>query len=229
MPNKPASLLSRLGLSMAALVLSACSGSSAPETGGGGNAGGAAPARIGHVFMIVLENGNGSTTFGPGSPAPYLSTELLPQGAYVQNYYGIGHNSNPNYLAMISGQGPNVDTQADCQIYSDFIALGAPVAALDNQVLGQGCVYPTSVMTLPDQLDAKGLSWRGYMEDMGNTPTREAATCGHPALNSQDATQTATADDNYAARHNPFVYFHSIIDDQARCDAQVVSTTPLAD
>ena len=29
---------------------------------------------IKHVFVIVLENENADTTFGPGSPAPYLST-----------------------------------------------------------------------------------------------------------------------------------------------------------
>lgn len=214
-------------------LLAACGASTGPATsttgtssGGGGST--TSATRIGHVFVIVLENENGSTTFGPGSPAPYLSTELLPQGTYIQNYYGIGHNSNPNYLAMISGQGPNVDTQADCQIYSDFITAGGPVAALDGQAVGQGCVYPSSVQTLPDQLEAKGYTWRGYMEDMGNTPARETATCGHPALNSQDGTQTATAEDNYATRHNPFVYFHSIIDDQTRCDAHVVSTAPLA-
>jgi hypothetical protein len=33
--------------------------------------------------------------------------------------------------------------------------------------------------------------------------------------------------DQYATRHNPFVYFHSIIDDQARCDANVVPLSRL--
>ena len=50
------------------------------------------------------------------------------------------------------------------------------------------------------------------MQDMGNDPAREAATCGHPAVGSADGTQKATARDQYAARHDPFVYFHSIID-----------------
>jgi hypothetical protein len=44
-------------------------------------------------------------------------------------------------------------------------------------------------------------------------------------VGSPDTTQKARADDQYAMRHNPFMYFHSIIDDQARCDADVV---PLA-
>jgi hypothetical protein len=47
------------------------------------------------------------------------------------------------------------------------------------------------------------------MEDMA---LGDPKTCRHPALNQRDGTQSATAKDQYAARHNPFVYFHSIID-----------------
>jgi hypothetical protein len=71
------------------------------------------------------------------------------------------------------------------------------------------------------------------MEDMGNDPAREAAACGHPALNAKDATQTPTAPsagvpkgDQYAARHNPFIYFHSIID-QPGCAANDVNLQAL--
>jgi len=42
-----------------------------------------------------------------------------------------------------------------------------------------------------------------------------------------DNTQEATAKDQYATRHNPFVYFHSIIDDRQRCDAHVVNLSAL--
>jgi len=55
---------------------------------------------------------------------------------------------------------------------------------------------------------------------MGNSST-EPATCRHPALNARDDTQSARDGDQYAARHNPFVYFHSIIDSPS-CDANVV-------
>jgi hypothetical protein len=82
------------------------------------------------------------------------------------------------------------------------------------------------VKTLADQLQAKGLVWKGYMQDMGNDPTREAASCAHPALNSPDGTQKATAKDSYATRHNPFVYFHSIIDSPL-CNQRVVPLTAL--
>jgi hypothetical protein len=50
------------------------------------------------------------------------------------------------------------------------------------------------------------------MQDMANSAPTQPASCRHPALDSRDSTQTATATDQYAARHNPFVYFESIID-----------------
>ncbi len=178
----------------------------------------AAAPPIKHVWVLVLENKGYETTFGPRSEAPYLARDLPARGALVPNYYGIGHASLGNYIAMISGQAPNPQTQADCPRFNDFApgALGP-----DGQALGQGCVYPSAVPTLAGQLNAKGLTWRGYMEDMGADRAREPATCGHPALNGADGTQAATPQDQYATRHDPFVYFHAIIDTPA-CQANVV-------
>ncbi len=175
---------------------------------------------IRHVFIIVLENESDSTTFGPNSPAPYLSKTLTSEGAYLPDYYGVGHNSLDNYIAMISGQAPNVETSSDCQFYTSVTpgTIGA-----DGQAVGEGCVYPTDVPTIASQLTSAGLTWRDYNDGMGADPTRESAECGHPPLNSRDNTQTATATDQYATRHDPFVYFHAIIDDTTLCDSHVVN------
>ena len=178
----------------------------------------APPAKVGHVFVIVLENENFRTTFGPETLAPYLARDLPAQGALLDHYYGIGHFSLDNYLAMISGQAPNPVTQDDCGDFIDFVMSGT---AADGQAIGQGCVYPASVKTLADQMDDKRLRWRGYMEDMGKDPAREPARCGHPAIGAPDGTQSATPTDKYATRHNPFVYFHSVIDRPA-CTENVV-------
>src|SRR3954452_19036058 len=169
---------------------------------------GAAPPPIKHVFVVVLENKDYDASFGPQAQSPQLGTVLPSQGVLLTQYYGIAHNSLPNYIAMVSGQGPNPVTQSDCQIYQEFLpgTIGS-----DGQAMGAGCVYPSTVKTVADQLTGAGLTWGGYMEDMGNTTTDDT-TCRHPALNSPDSTQHATATDQYAARHNPFVYFHSIID-----------------
>ena len=175
---------------------------------------------IGHVFVIALENESASTTFGAGSPAPYLSTTLRSEGAYLPNYYAVGHESNDNYIAMISGQAPTAQNQADCQFYDN---LEPGTIGSDGQAEGTGCVYPAEVPTIADQMTASGLTWRDYDESMGADPTREASECGHPGINSVDNTQKATATDEYATRHDPFVYFHSIIDDTALCDSHVVN------
>ena len=176
--------------------------------------------QIGHVFVIVLENKSYAGTFGDPSADPYLAATLPRQGALLTQYHGIGHESNDNYIAMISGQAPNLQTQADCQIYTNFIGTGPIVSP--GQAVGTGCVFPSSVPTVGDQLTAAGRNWKGYLQDMGNDPSREAAVCAHPALNTQDKTQHAVTGDGYATRHDPFVYFHSIIDNQAYCDAHVV-------
>jgi len=207
-------------LSSLLTALVACSGSN--------SGGGAEPARrIGHVFVVVLENKDYAKTFAEDSLAPYLAKTLAAQGALLQNYYGIGHVSLDNYIAMISGQGPNLVTQTDCILFTEFIGT-PPVAALDGQAVGQGCVYPASVPSLPDQLRARGISWKGYMEDMGADPAREPATCAHPGIGTVDGTQAASAADSYATRHNPFMYFHSVIDDPAYCDERVVNLDVLA-
>ena len=139
----------------------------------------ASPPPVKHVFVIVLENENAATTFGPSSPAPYLARTLVARGAFVPGFYGIGHFSLDNYLAMISGQAPNPVTRADCPAFTEMLP-GTPAA--DGQVIGQGCVYPRSVRTIADQFDAAHLSWKGYMEDMGDDPVRDNGTaCAHPA------------------------------------------------
>ena len=115
---------------------------------------------------------------------------------------------------------------ADCQTYQDYALTGT---AANNQAMGTGCVYPASVLTIADQVKAAGLTWKGYMGDMGNDPTRESATCGHPTLNNADLTQIAEAPsasvpagDMYATRHDPFMYFHSVTD-STDCASHVVN------
>ena len=185
---------------------------------------------IRHVFIIILENESSGLTFGKHSPAPYLARTLRSQGAYLPRYYGTGHASLDNYIALISGQSANYETQSDCQTFSEFDGKYDPIT---GQAIGHGCVYPASVPTLTSQLEAAGFTWKSYSEDMGNDPARESVTCGHPPIGQPDATQRAQAantsrpQDQYAARHNPFVYFHSIID-TASCDTHVVNLGALS-
>ncbi len=184
-----------------------------PALAPGGSSGSSGPPTVPHfkhVFIVVLENEDADASFGHQSPAPYLAKRLTAKGAFVPNYYGTGHLSLDNYISMVSGQAPNPQTQADCMFYNDF-APGSPTS--DGQYIGSGCVYPPQVETIANQLEDSGYTWKGYMEDMNAAaPPGKQEPCRHPQINSQDNTQSAEVGDEYAARHNPFVYFHSIID-----------------
>jgi phospholipase C len=188
----------------------------------------AATPKVRHVFLIVLENRSYQETFGRDTQAPFLAHTLAAQGMLLENYFGIGHASLDNYIALISGQAPNEATQGDCHNFSEFKP-SVPGLDAHGQVLGLGCVYPRIVRTLPDELEAANFTWKAYMEDMGKDPARERATCAHSPINSEETLLRATVKDQYAVKHNPFVYFHSIIDDQPRCNSHVVNLERLTD
>jgi len=186
---------------------------------------------IKHVFMVLLENEGYDSAF-TNNPNPYLTKTLPAMGQLQTQFFGIGHASLDNYVAMISGQAPSAVTQSDCARYTD-VAPGTitPAGPQQGQAIGQGCVYPAGALTVADQLTAKGLTWKAYLEDMGNNPSRDNTdkngNCGHPVPNTTDGTQAAVPGDQYATRHNPFVYFHSIIDAPV-CHTNVVPLTALA-
>jgi len=112
-----------------------------------------------------------------GSPqAPFLN-RLAAKGTLLTSYFAITHPSLPNYLAMVSG-----GTQ---QITSDC----------------GGCNLDAP--NLVDQLEAAGVSWKAYMEDLP-APCSDAHMAGA-----------------YAKKHDPFMYFDSVRGDPSRC-AKVV-------
>ncbi len=136
--------------------------------------------------------------------------------------------------------------------YNDVIpgTLDPDQALYPGQVDGQGCVFPKNVQTIGNQLDRAyprtiGSDWREYAEDMGNDPARDGGQadplggtdCAHPGQTSglaADDTNNAEGPnatgsqvksaiaDQYANRHNPFAYFHSVTGNAWLCDHDVV-------
>ncbi|MDE3132827.1 MAG: hypothetical protein KGL15_02040 [Acidobacteriota bacterium] len=183
-----ASLLASLAFSATALAGTVTTGSDLPNQLPYGyqapaNDGlGVGPGKIKHVWVIVLENKAFNASFTPleGTQGQYLS-QLPAQGALLTNYYGTGHSSLDNYLSMVSGQAPISDNQSDCPAYralsgsidmsgslktnpdyGQFVSgAGADAPAGDN-----GCVYPSSVPTLFNQLDSSHISWKVYAQDL---------------------------------------------------------------
>ncbi len=150
--------------------------------------------RFTHVFVIVMENMSLSTVTG-ATNTPYVSS-LFSDWATASNYHGVAHPSLPNYLAMTSGMDV---TGVGCDCHPTGDACGGLTC---NTVLGN-CGCPQSVMNLGDQLEAASLTWKDYGEDMGT------------ACNTTDSGQ-------YAARHVPFLYYHDVQTNMARCTAHVV-------
>ncbi|MBV9383005.1 MAG: hypothetical protein JOY82_09300 [Streptosporangiaceae bacterium] len=187
---------------------------------------------IRHVWVIELENEGYPQSFGKPAADPYLARTLPGEGALLRNYFAIGHASADNYIAQVSGQAPDVATQLDCPVWLPFA--GHVVISPYHQLLGAGCVFPASVPTLGNQLSAAGLSWKAYLEDMGNDPARDRTVntaqgpaCGHPATWGIDHTRNAERGDQYAVRHEGFMFFKAVTGNQAFCDAHLLSFRPL--
>src|ERR1039458_10726109 len=82
-------------------------------------------------------------------------------GELLVRYYAVAHEQLANGIALISGQGPTVQTAQNCPMYEDVVP---GTAGAEGQVSGQGCVYPSATQTLAGQLIAKHLTWRGDLE-----------------------------------------------------------------
>jgi hypothetical protein len=201
------------------------------------------PGKIKHVWLIILENKSYDATFTGLNNNTYLWKDLPHQGALLTQYYGTGHYSLDNYISAVSGQATQPDTQDDCPYYTAFSSKVDTSGSLKtNPNYGQavsnagpnaapganGCVYPASVPTLFNQLDAAGVSWKGYAQDLNTTTTpvtdpsgpthsQGEAYCGAP-YKSAAATGTTTqpnpgsanASDQYVPKHFPFPWFQSI-------------------
>ena len=131
-----------------------------------------------HIFVIVLENKDYQSVLG-SNQAPYMRA-LSQQYGVATNYYGIRHPSLPNYLALIGGNTFGVTSDCtDCFVNEH---------------------------NLVDQLEARGKSWKAYMEDMPS-----------PCF-------VGDAAPLYKQKHNPFIYFDNVRTNLARCNKIVPFT-----
>src|ERR1041384_264795 len=167
-----------------------------------------------HVFVLILENENASSTWGSTSVAHYLNS-LVPQGVFDEGYYATGHASLDNYIAMTSGQPDQPLTGSDCLAVNLWT-----------------CVQPQSLMAggrnIRDQLESAGISWTGYMDGMPSACFHaDYGRTAPPSDPYQGDSQQPPAKD-YADRHNPFIYYPDIVETGARCRAHVRPFTDLA-
>jgi phosphatidylinositol-3-phosphatase len=177
----------------------------------------------------------------------YFATSHVSLGNYISEVSGQGTNPALNNdcinLATLT-QPPVLGAFTDVLPGTDSL----DQVQFPGQVLGSGCVFPApkpgvrGAQTIGDQLDRRAhdqsddddpdrLLWRAYAEDMGDDLNRDYGTpdtlgigadCAHAPIGAPDYSNSAAANDQYATRHNPFVYFHSVIDNLARCNRHVV-------
>ena len=167
-----------------------------------------------HIAVIVLENQNYDTSWGPGSVAHYLNS-LRAQGVFADQYFATGHVSLDNYIAMVSGQPWNPITGSDC------LAVNLWMCVQPQQLFSNG-------RHLGDQLDRHHLSWKGYMDGMPSPCFHGSYSPTAIPPDPYQGNSNAPPARNYADRHNPWIYFADVIGDDARCKAQDVPYTQLA-
>ena len=164
-----------------------------------------------HIVVLTEENENAATTFAAASPAVYLKS-LRSKGVFLPNYYGTGHLSLDNYIAMVSGQPPLPTSIADCSGLSLWT-----------------CVQPQAAFSgganLADQLETAKLSWKSYQDGTATPCFHGRYVAGDTTADPNQGNSTSGAK-NYADRHNPFLYFPDVIGNQARC---VAHQRPIAD
>jgi hypothetical protein len=161
-----------------------------------------------HVWLIVLAQHGLQDGFGPDSHSVLLRQTLPPKGVLLLNHYAVAHGSLANGLALLTGRAPTDATRADCPVYQE------------------SCLVPADQKALTDQLTGAGLTWKAYVEDIGNGGPATPGSCRHPALGAPDPWQLPQPGDAALTPRDPFVYVHSIVD-APECSTGVVGTTQL--
>ncbi len=139
-----------------------------------------APKRS-HVVIVVMENAEYGEVIGSAA-APYV-TSLARRYGLATSSYAVAHPSLPNYLALTGGSTFGIE--------SDCTSCGV------------------SARNIVDQLEAAGISWKAYLEDLP-----------HPCFLGAQA-------GGYAKKHDPFAYYADVARVPARC-ARLVGFDQLA-
>lgn len=132
--------------------------------------------RPSHIFLLVLENKSASQALG--RHADYLKS-LADRYGLATNYVATAHPSQPNYVELFSGSTQGVKDNDPHDIDGE---------------------------TLADQLEAAGLTWRVYAE---NVPT--------DCFTGERSTGGPDGSGEYRRKHNPAISFTSISGDPSRC------------
>jgi hypothetical protein len=146
-----------------------------------------------HIFVIVEENKAYKEIIG--SPNAPNINQLAKTYGLASNFYGEVHPSEANYIAMLAGStfGIHDDDAYYCQ----------PNQAdrfCSNSKLPDYANHTVSSKSLLDQLEQKGLTWKGYFESI--------AAPGSKAVVYPNVIRAL-----YASKHNGFISLKKVQDD----------------
>ncbi len=175
--------------------------------------------------LVITANSGSTPTAGPGptnTPAPNPSPTPFPVAQGTIQHIFVVVMENHSYSQIWNSSSAPYITQLGKSYAraTNYHALDYP--SLPNYLdLYGGSNYgittdckPSSTChinatNLADNLEANRLTWKGYMESMPTPCT----------LNNVN---------NYAPRHDPFIYFDNIRNNTARCNSHVVPYSELA-
>ena len=144
------------------LAVAACGGTAPAARVTLPRAAAAARPSTSRVIVVVMENEEATAVIGRARNV----TRFARRGGVATHSYAIRHPSLPNYLALTGG--------STFGIGSDCTSCHVPGAGIAGQ------------------LDAAGVSWRAYMEDLPHPCFRGAGAGG------------------YAKKHDPFLYYDGL-------------------
>jgi acid phosphatase len=147
--------------------------------------------RFDHIIVIIMENTSISQIVA-NPDAPFLN-ELMTSHTVARNYFGVVHPSLPNYMAITGGD---------------------PFFSNNCFIQDGDCTTPAP--SIADRIEASGLSWKGYMEDM---PSPCYVGDFHHVVGTSPA---------YREKHNPFIHYANLLDDPSRCE-RIVPYDHIAD
>ena len=160
--------------------------------------------RYAHVLVIVAENKGYDLIIGPRTKAPNIN-RLAQQHGVASQFFAEVHPSEGNYIAMLAGDtfGIHDDDAFYCKpgMRDPWCSKSARADYVDHTLTAR---------SLMDQLEARGLTWKAYMESLPEPgslavrwPTADKPVAGVPAQ-------------LYAAKHNGFLNFRNVQQDPAR-------------
>ena len=133
------------------------------------------------VFVIAMENTDGTSIYGNHADAPFINDVLVPQYATAANFMDELPSlpSEPHYLVM----------EAGTNAFSDHTFTGDAAPSSSNSTAS------TAHIATQIKNATNGVTWRSYQE----------------GLNSSTGTCPIKASGFYAPKHDPFVFFRDVV------------------